>query len=263
MSVEMKIELDNTYMNVIKFGHGEKNMAILSGVSLCGLEGKGDGVEAAYSMFADDYTVYLFDRKKVLPKGYQVEDMAEDVYRVLEKLEVKQAVVYGVSQGGMMALALAVKHPELVKGLVVCSSQARATKTVKTVGPKWLALAGNHDVVGLNRYFFEVVYSENYLDTYADYLPALEKEGTPEDCDRFMVLAQACLDFDIIDSLDQIQCEVMVLGDENDHVFGVEGTRELAERLDCPYYIYDQYSHAVYDEAPDIQERIFKFFERL
>ncbi len=262
-NLETKIELDDTYMNVIKFGSGKKNLVILSGISLCGLEGKGEGVAKAYSRFTDDYTVYLFDRKKVLPEGYQVSDMAEDVYRVLNLLGVKEAAVYGVSQGGMMAQSLAVNHPELVKGLVICSSQARATDTLKKVAPVWLKLANEGDVVGLNRSFFEKVYSEAYLEANAKFLPTLEKEGTPEDCKRFMVLVQACMDFDITDSIDQIKCEAMVLGDENDHALGVEGTKELVELLDCPYYIYDQYSHAVYDEAPDIQDRIYTFLQKL
>lgn len=263
LATETKIDLDDTYMNVIQFGSGDKNLVILSGVSLCGLEGKGEGVAAAYSQFTNDYTVYLFDRKKILPDGYQVADMAEDVYRVLNILEVEDAYVYGVSQGGMMALSLAANHPDMVKGLVVCSSQAHATDTLKQVASKWIDLAQAKDVVGLNRNFFEVVYSEEYLSAYAEYLPVLEQEGTPKDCERFVILAQACLDFDITDSLDQIQCPVLVLGDENDHTIGVEGTRELAELLNCSSYIYDQYSHAVYDEAPDIQEKIYTFLQTL
>ncbi len=40
---------------------------------------------------------------------------------------------------------------------------------------------------------------------------------------------------------------------------GVEGSCEIIKKLDFPSYIYDQYSHAVYDEAPDIKRKIIQF----
>lgn len=263
LSKETKINLDDTYMNVIQFGSGDKNLVILSGMSLCGLEGKGEGIAAAYARFADDYTVYLFDRKKVLPENYQILDLAEDVYRVLEILGVRKAAVYGISQGGMMAMTLAVHHPELVEGLVVCSTSPYATETAQQVFPKWTELAEKKDVIAINRSFFDLVYSEQYLKTYEAYLPVLEKEGSPEDCVRFSILAQACLNFNIMDSLDQIHCPVLALGDEKDRVFSAEGTKAIARKLGCSSYLYNQYSHAVYDEAADIQEKVFAFLQNI
>ncbi|MCQ2453097.1 MAG: alpha/beta hydrolase [Clostridia bacterium] len=128
---EIHVPLEDTYLNVIRFGRGKKVLALLSGVSLCGLEGAGAGVAAAYADFAEEYTVYLFDRKKLLPKGYQVADMAEDVYRVLCTFGIQEADVYGVSQGGMMGLSLALAHPGLVRKLALCSTQARAGSVMR------------------------------------------------------------------------------------------------------------------------------------
>lgn len=138
---ETRLPMDDTYMNVISFGRGSKAFVLLSGVSLCGIEGAGQGVAAAYADYADEYTVYLFDRKKVLPQGYEVTDMAEDVYRALCMLGISQADVYGVSQGGMMALCLALSHPDLVRKMALCSSQARAGHTMKETAAVWQQLA--------------------------------------------------------------------------------------------------------------------------
>lgn len=261
-AIEMKVNIDDTYMNVIKFGNGPKCLVIIAGVSLCGLEGKGSSIAEMYKDFGEKYTVYLLERKKVLPDGYSVQQMAEDVCKVLSEIGVKKTCLYGVSQGGMIAQCIAAYRPEMVEKLVVCSTQCRATNTAKGIVKKWVELAEKRNVVDVNRFFYEKVYSEESLEKYKDMLPVLVKQGTEEDCDRFKVLAAACGVFDIYDDMDKIKCPTFVIGDKNDKVIGIEGSYEIIDRLNCESYIYDKYSHAVYDEADDIKEKILEFLEK-
>ncbi len=259
--VEQKINIDETYMNVIKFGNGNKNLVIIAGVSLCGLEGLGSAIAEQYKAFQDEYTVYVMDRKKELVEGYRVVQMAEDLYRVLRELHINKTYLYGVSQGGMIAQCIAAYHSDIVEKMVVCSSQCRITETEKEIVKTWVELAEKKNVVDINRYFFEKVYSKRFLEKNKELLPELEKQGTESDCERFKVLAAACGTFDIYDDMDKIKCPTFVIGDINDNVLGVEGSYDIADRLKCKSFIYEEYSHAVYDEAEDIQEKILKFFE--
>lgn len=233
------------------------------GVSLTGLEGQGEAVAEAYQLFSAQYSVYLFERKKTLKEGYRVEDMAEDISRAMELLHLDSAYVYGVSQGGMIAQVLAIRYPEKVKKLVLCSTMSRPTKTMERVAKTWLELAGKQDVVALNRNFFQVVYSTSFLESVKSLLPSLEKAGSAEDCARFCILVKALLHFDVYEQLGQIKCPVLVLGDKKDRTIGVEGSYEIMEKLGCPGHIYDQYSHAVYDEASDIKGKIVAFLVTL
>lgn len=261
MSVqEIKIQLDNTYMNVIQFGTGPKPMVMISGVTLSGLEGQGEAVAAGCQTFSDEFTVYLFERRKEIKKGFTVFDMADDIVYCMNQLNIDSAYVYGASQGGMIGQAIAIKYPEKVKNLAVCSTMCKPTETLKTVGKDWLELAGQHDVVELNRYFFKVVYSPAFLESVKDLIPTLEKVGTASDCDRFTVLVEACMSFDVQERLSQIQCPVLVLGDKNDQTLGVQGSMDIINTIHCSNHIYDKYSHAVYDEEPDVKERVKQFF---
>ena len=259
--IEHKIPMDGTYLHAIQFGNGAKNMVIITGVSLLGLIGGGLTVANTYEEFIADYTVYLFDRKKVVPEGYRVEDMAEDVYRGMQFLRVSDACFYGVSQGGMIAQVIAAEHPETVKKLCLCSTQCRATERAKASSALWSTLARDNDVVELNRAFFRMVCSPAFQAENGKALSVVEKLGSPEDCRRLSILSDAFGRFDYADKVGQIRCPVLVIGDENDAVLGAEASRELAERLGCGIYMYDEYSHAVYDEAPDIKERIYGFFQ--
>jgi 3-oxoadipate enol-lactonase len=57
-------------------------------------------------------------------KEYQVHSHAEDLKAFLQHLKITQAHVCGLSMGGMVAEVLAIKYPQLVKGLILADSAA-------------------------------------------------------------------------------------------------------------------------------------------
>lgn len=256
---EFSAATGDSSMNVIRFGRGENILVIVSGVSLTGLEGKGRDIAEAYSVFTEDYTVYLFDRRRKVPEGFGIHDMAEDIYNVLRAQNVEKACLYGVSQGGMIVLDMAISHQEFTEKLVLCSTLAKAGNNPAL--SEWLHHAEKKNVVELNRSFFKYVYSEAYLDTFRAYLPVLEQAGTEEDCGRFVNILRAIPDFDVSERLCEIKCPVLVISDTNDKVIPVENSYYIAEKLDCEIIVYDKYSHAVFDEAPDIKDRIYQFLK--
>lgn len=62
---------------------------------------------------------------------HTMEEMAEMVKALVDKLKLKKVFLVGHSMGGYVALAFAEKHPELVKGLVLMNSTTRADSDQK------------------------------------------------------------------------------------------------------------------------------------
>jgi pimeloyl-ACP methyl ester carboxylesterase len=58
-------------------------------------------------------------------------DLAEDLKGLLDHLGIARAVIGGMSQGGFVALRLALKHPERVAALVLVGTQAGAEDPAK------------------------------------------------------------------------------------------------------------------------------------
>jgi len=56
---------------------------------------------------------------------YSAQDLARDVVALLDALEVRDAVICGVSVGGLIAQAVALHHPERVRALVLCDTGAK------------------------------------------------------------------------------------------------------------------------------------------
>jgi 3-oxoadipate enol-lactonase len=57
-------------------------------------------------------------------KEYRVHSHADDLFKLLQHLKITQTHVCGLSMGGMVAEVLAIKFPQVVKGLVLADSAA-------------------------------------------------------------------------------------------------------------------------------------------
>ncbi len=59
------------------------------------------------------------------PAPYQMDDHIGDLAALLDALGIEAAIVGGVSVGGMIAQGLAARHPERVRGLILCDTAHR------------------------------------------------------------------------------------------------------------------------------------------
>jgi pimeloyl-ACP methyl ester carboxylesterase len=63
-----------------------------------------------------------------LDRPFANEQMAEDVAALLQQLKIKDADFFGYSMGGVVALGVAIRHPELVRKLAILGSFAGRLK---------------------------------------------------------------------------------------------------------------------------------------
>ncbi len=248
-------------MDYIVFGSGEKAFVILPGLSVHSVMGSADAIAEAYKDFADEYTVYLFDRAKNISEGYSVRDMAADTAAAMKALGIENADVFGASQGGMIAQYLAIDYPELVRKMILGSTLAKPNGGFNSIVDEWISLAEAKQETELLESFVDSVYSEATLESYRDTLISMNRNISDEEYARFVILAGACKTFDCYDELSGIKCPVLVIGSEGDGVVGAEGSEQIASALGCELYLYDKnYGHGVYDEAPDYRQRCLDFF---
>lgn len=254
-----KIKTNRNTLQFFKFGKGSRTFVIIPGLSLKSVMLSADAVVEAYQPFAEDYTVYLFDRSLHLHQGYTIDDMAEDTAEALSELGLKDICLFGASQGGMIAQRIAINHPSLVKRMVLGSTAPCLSQTSCQLLTEWIASAHRRDVVALNHSLFAHLYSEQTLNLLGDNLSQLEQDGTNEEMARFEILASACLGFNTQNELSLIKCPTLVIGAQNDRVLGGEASVELSKRIRCQLFMYEG-EHAIYDEAIDYKDRLLAFF---
>jgi len=252
-------------MRYFRFGQGEKTFVILPGISVQSVTLSAEAVAEAYAGLAERCTVYVFDRRETLPDRYTVEDMADDTAEAMAALGLRGVYLFGASQGGMMALVIAIRHPELVGKLVLGSTSSHITDEQFAVLSHWAELARKKDRVGLYLDFGEKVYPPAVFSQWRDALIAAAGTVTDAELERFVILAEGTRDFNVTDQLDRIQCPVLAIGSYEDAVLDADATMEIAEILeqhvDLRLYMYTGFGHAAFDTAPDYRKRIREFLE--
>lgn len=255
------LEIGGTTMDYASFGKGKKPLVLIPGLSLNRVKGAELTLAYMYRLFAKEYRVYVFDRKEHIPEGYTVKDIADDTAAAMKKLGLKNACIIGISQGGMAAQYLAAEYPELVDKLVLGVTLSRNNETVKSVVTNWIELCEKEDMQGFALDMLCKMYSERYISRYRFLLPALVKMYKPKDMQRFINLAEACLTCDMYERLDEIKCPIYVIGGSRDKIVTGKASEEIAQKLGCGLYMYEELGHAAYEEAKDFNSRIYAFLQ--
>lgn len=256
------LKIGDTYMDYATFGKGSKPLIMIPGLSTQNIKGTTFFLAYMYRIFAKEYSVYVFDRKAVVPEEYTVRDIAKDVAFAMDSLGITDAYVFGISQGGMIAQYLAVDRPELVQKLVLGVTLSKQNETVKLVVEQWIEMAQKDDKKAFVIDMMKKMYSDTYIKRYKMLLPLLAKLQKPKDVKRFIILAKACLTCDIYDELNKIKCPVFVIGGRQDKVVTGEASEEIADKLKCEIYMYDNLGHSAYDEGKDYNKRVLQFLTK-
>ena len=258
---EGKLHTDNTEMDYITFGKVTKPLILVQGLNILFIKGLGHLLAYKYRLFAKNYTVYLFDRRANVYEGITVRDMAGDLAQAMDMLNITKADILGVYMGGMIAQYLAIDRPDLVRKLILVVTLAKNNDMVRSVIENWIQMAEQNEMKKLIADMAERIYSDTYLRRYRFLMPLLTFLQKTNDLKRFAILTKACLTCNSYDELNKIKCPVFVIGGRKDQIVSGRASEEIAEKLDCKLWMYDDLGHAAYDEAKDFNQRVYTFLK--
>lgn len=259
------VTIGDTEMYYVSFGTGKKKLVVLPGLSdgLATVKGKEMVLSFPYKKFFRDYTVYMFSRKNKMPKDYSIRDMADDQVQAMKAIDIDQAYLLGVSQGGMIAQYMAIYYPEIVKKLILAVTAPNANAVLQDVVTGWIdmVLRGDHTALMVDT--AEKMYSDSFLQKNRKYFPILAGFTKPKSYDRFLKNAYAILKFDCRSELSKINCPTLIIAGSDDHTVGNEAASELNHAITgSDLYIYDGLGHGAFEEAKDFYDRILEFCDR-
>lgn len=258
------VQADTFTMDYLRFGNGAKPLVIIPGLSVQSVMGSAQAITESYKLLTEDFTLYVFDRRKEVPQSYSIDDMARDTAEAIQLLGLKNVYLFGASQGGMIAMKIAINNPELVERMILGSTTADVTDSRFSVIDEWIGFAKAGNAEGLYLSFGEAVYPPSVFEQSRELLREAAKTVTPDELKHFITIAEGTRGFNVIDELQKITCPVLVIGANDDRILGGEASREIMEHIsgkqNCELFMYDGFGHAAYDIAPDYRERMLKFF---
>lgn len=261
-----RLALENGHMDYIVFGSGKETAILIPGIGdgFRTVKGLAAPFSLLYHTLAERYTVYAFSRRHPLPQGTTTKDMADDVALAMERLGVPAAHILGISQGGMIAQYVALRHPQRVKSLILAVTYARPNDTTRRLLHRWSVWARQGD-------YKAILLDEGWLSSTPEFwrkIGPLESAYAtlwkPRDYERFFIHVKACLTHDAYDELPQITQPTLILGGSEDKIVTPQGSRELHRRVPHSLLrLYPGLSHNAPLESPDFVPRMDAFIRHV
>ncbi|MBQ0018301.1 MAG: alpha/beta hydrolase [Clostridiales bacterium] len=250
-------------MRYVTFGNGDKTMVVVPGLTVGYVTDNASALQDAFSSFAEDYTVYIFDIRDDVPDGYDIVRMSEDLAETMTEMGLRDVYMYGCSMGGIESMYISGKHPELVSKVVIASSAGRSNDNSNRVFNRWIELAKANDKHELGKNMGEYIYSEAFYEANMEVLIASVACQSDESISRFVNTAGVLVNFDVSEEAAAIRCPILVLGSKGDRVMTGQAAEEIARITGGEMLMYGpEYPHAVYDEAPDLISHVKAFFDK-
>lgn len=192
--------------------------------------------DALATSLADDYRVVAYDHRghghsETPPGPYTIADLADDAARLVQEATDQPVVFIGLSMGGMVAQELALRHPALVRALVIANStggypdeaQAMWQQRIDTVRAQ--GMAGIVEGV-LGRYF-----SDAFRAQQAGTVARFRRRLLATAADGYLACCEAVRRVDTLGRLPQLMVPALVLAGEADVGTPVAFSQSIVERL--------------------------------
>ncbi len=188
----------------------------------------------------------------------------DDVERLREHLGLESISLLGSSYGGMVAQGYAIRYPDNLDRLVLCSTApsfrflAEAQQKVEQEGSEeqkrvcqWLWEGSFESLDQLKRY---------YRAMAPWYAVSFQEEKFEESWGRGIRNFQQTnlgfsgflREFDFTPELEQVRCPTLVLAGEKDWICAAGQSREIADRIrDVQLHVFADAAHSIADDRPD------------
>ena len=218
---------------------------------------------------APSHPVLRYDHRghgaSAVPAGpYDMSDLVDDAARLVREWGRGPVVWVGLSMGGMVGQGLAIRHPELVKALVLANTTsqypaaAHATwqQRIETVEQKGLAAIA--DMV-MERY-----YTAAHRAAQPEAVAASKRRLLATDPAGYVAACHAVAGVDWLERLGEIACPTLVIAGALDVGAPVAMSQAMAERIQgAELVVFDDASHLSVIEKPALFEQaVTRFLAR-
>jgi 3-oxoadipate enol-lactonase len=188
-------------------------------------------------------------RSPVPPGPYTIEQLADDLLALLDRLDVERAHLVGLSLGGMTAMSLAAERPDRVAGLSLLCTAAR-------LGPDpWAGrahTARTRGMAGLGPAVVERWFTARFRAEHPDRVAAMQQmvESTP--AEGYAGACDAIRQMDLRERLPSITAPTLVVAAAEDPATPPEHGRLIADSIPgSRLEVIDGAAHLANIEQPD------------
>jgi 3-oxoadipate enol-lactonase len=184
------------------------------------------------------------------PGPYSVDQFAEDVRGLLDHLGIERAVVGGLSMGGGVAQTLTLRHPRLVRALILVSTSSTFTPFVRERFLRRAEIAEREGMAPLIDGMMAIWFTPERLRAPTPEVEHIRAMTLANDPLAFAAASRANAARDWTERLSEIRCPTLFVGGLDDPADPATAAAVYRERLpDLETHLLPGVSHVLNVEA--------------
>ena len=190
----------------------------------------------AAQLAAQGHPVLRYDHRghggSAVPAGpYGMNDLVDDAARLVREWGRGPVVFVGLSMGGMVGQGLAVRHPELVKGLVLANTSAQYPEAAKAV---WAGRIATVEAQGLEAVVdgtMERWFCAGFRASHPEVVARFRATVLRTDAAGYVASCHAVANVDWLNRLGELTCPTLIVAGEHDMGAPVAMAQAMAARI--------------------------------
>ena len=170
-------------------------------------------------------------RSAVTPRPYSLDQLADDARDRLDSLKIDKAHWVGLSMGGMIGQAFALRHPGRLRKLVL----ANTTSTYGTQGPEmWEARSkavGEGGMAAVKELAMQRYFTDDFRASSSDIVDRIGSGFLATDPEGYIACCNAIRDLDFSGDLHRIKAPTLVIAGEKDVGTPVAMSKAIADAI--------------------------------
>lgn len=209
-----------------------------------------DRVAAAHPVLRYDHRGH--GESAAPPGPYALDDLVDDAARLVREWGCGPVVWIGLSMGGMVGQGLAIRHPELVRGLVIANSGARYPDAAQAMWAERIAKVEHGGLAAIAEMVIERYFSVAFRTSQAEAVGAFRRKVLQTDPSGYVACCHAIAAVDWLDRLGDVQCPTLVIAGAEDVGAPVAMSEAMAARIPgAELVVIEKASHLSVVEQPE------------
>jgi 3-oxoadipate enol-lactonase len=234
-------------------GEGDETLVLVNGLA----DAK-ESWELQLPAFAERYRVLAYDNRGVgassTPPGpYTTAELAEDLARLVDALELEQFHLLGVSMGGMIAQEYAIAHAHRLLSASFCCTYSYPGPFCLRLFSCWRELVPHLGVGFTQREVILWAFTTDFFEQREDELVEIEQlmAENPQPPEAYLAQLHSIETHDTRGRLGAVTCRAMTLVGREDILIYPKLSRRLHDELPSSMWVEVAGGHACIWEFPD------------
>jgi len=166
------------------------------------------------------------------PEGpYSMQTHADDLAGLLDKLEIENAHIAGISYGAEVSMVFALSYPEKTKSLIVIAGVSEIHPLLRAQTYPWLLAAERGDPDLLLQSSYHLNFAEKWIKDNPTFFEASADRYAQLDMRALTWLMHAFYELDITDQLSRIKAPTLIIAGDEDLIKGRKYAKIISNHI--------------------------------